>query len=210
MTFTKSKLLAAASAVVLVVIAIRLGDRRINHWPVANISATDGPIICFGDSLVAGVGKEARDGSYPAQLALILERDVAALGVPGETAQDGLERLARESQIRNCPVIVTLGGNDLLQRQPWEQTEEALRGIFAELQRRGCLVAYTGVQGIAGGQAKHRRLCKHAGVILIPDLLDEITGNSDLKSDLIHPNDAGYRVIAEKVAAYLRPFLEQR
>ena len=41
-------------------------------------------------------------------------------------------------------------------------------------------------------------------VPLEPDALEEILGDRELKSDLIHPNARGYRVLAERIAAALR------
>ncbi|MDT8391744.1 MAG: GDSL-type esterase/lipase family protein [Lentisphaeria bacterium] len=182
--------------------------RKINNWDVSNLSARDEKIVCFGDSLVAGVGAKEPTGSYPAQLSRALNREVIALGKPGETSQQGLKRLREHPEITQCPVIVTLGGNDLLRRLPWAETEAALSGIFTELRRRGCLVAFTGIEVLGGNRKKHKRLCKRNGVILIPDVLGDISNEKTLKNDPIHPNDAGYRIMAERVAEHLKPFLQ--
>ena len=184
-------------------------SRRINDWPIVNAGSTTGALVCFGDSLVAGVGAETKESSYPARLSALLKRPVRALGVPGETTASGLKRLKHTPEINHCPVVVTLGGNDLLQRVAWTETSANLEAIFRELQRRGCLVAYTGIEALGVGFKDHKTLCRENGVLLIPDFLGGISNNPKLKSDLIHPNDAGYKQVAERVADVLRGFSDQ-
>jgi lysophospholipase L1-like esterase len=43
------------------------------------------------------------------------------------------------------------------------------------------------------------------GAILIPNILEDVIGNRKLMSDPIHPNDAGYKVIAERFFEAMRP-----
>jgi hypothetical protein len=46
------------------------------------------------------------------------------------------------------------------------------------------------------------------GAVLIPDILRGVLGNPDLKSDAIHPNAKGHRLIADRVITTLRPLLK--
>jgi lysophospholipase L1-like esterase len=48
-------------------------------------------------------------------------------------------------------------------------------------------------------------LADQTGTNLIPNILDGIMGNRKLMSDPIHPNDAGYKIIAEKFKKALHP-----
>ena len=183
----------------------------VNHWDIANLPVEPGPLLCFGDSLVAGYGASSADHAYPAQLARLLERPVIPVGTPGQTAAEGLEKLRANPRLTAPLVVVTLGGNDILRRVPLEETAKALGEIFAELQRRGSTVAFTAVESPVPGSSRpemYRRICRRHGVILIPDILDGILADASLLSDSIHPNDRGYRVVAERIAAVLRPFLE--
>ena len=41
-------------------------------------------------------------------------------------------------------------------------------------------------------------------LVFIEDLIPEILGDSDLKSDAIHPNASGYRMMAETIHAALQ------
>ena len=53
----------------------------------------------------------------------------------------------------------------------------------------------------------YEQLCKETGAILIPNILDGIMGNRQLMSDSIHPNDAGYTIMAERFYRALKPYL---
>ena len=44
----------------------------------------------------------------------------------------------------------------------------------------------------------YRKLAEDTGAILIPNIFEGIMGNRKLMSDPIHPNDAGYKIIAER------------
>lgn len=181
----------------------------VNTWEIANLPVQAGPILCFGDSLVAGYGAEDPEKSYPAHLARILQREVVRLGTLGQTAEEGLHEVRKTPAIRAPLVVVTLGGNDILRRIPVEKTVSALETLFEELQDRGSVVAFTAVEGIVAGiraEAYHS-LCREHGVILVPDILDGILMDDDLRSDQIHPNGAGYRIMAERVAERLSPYL---
>lgn len=178
-------------------------------WPLVNPphGPLTGPLLCVGDSLVAGTGAETPDESYPGQLArLLTPLQVGAAGFPGDTAADSWRRVREHPRFAAAIVIVTTGGNDLLERRPWAATEPALDALFRELQERGALVVYTGVEPPFGWRLRWRQraLCRRRGVLFVPDILDGIFTDPALKADPIHPNGAGYAVMAERVASVLR------
>lgn len=208
------KLLVIAAAAVLggVGLLLWLRPARVNTWEIRNLAAVrDGPVLCFGDSLVEGIGASSPAASYPAMLGRELGCRVDARGVSGMTVSEGLAELRENPLVEGGLVVVTLGGNDILRQVPLAETREALRGLFAELQARGCGVAYTEVLGIlSGSRARmHREVCRECGVILIPDVLDGILGDDNLLADSIHPNDAGYALMAQRVAAVLRKYRQR-
>jgi lysophospholipase L1-like esterase len=45
------------------------------------------------------------------------------------------------------------------------------------------------------------------GAVLVPDILGDILGKGSLMADGIHPNGEGYRIMAERVAKTLKPYL---
>jgi lysophospholipase L1-like esterase len=160
---------------------------------------------------VAGIGADAPGSAYPDWLEQRLDTDVLAYGLPGDTAEEGLLRLLRTAEIRGGIVVVTLGGNDILRKVPWETTRESLGALFQELQARGCLVAFTSLHPMFDGSrsADYRRLCRDFGVILVPDVLADIIDRPALRTDPIHPNEEGYRIFADHVADVIRPHLRK-
>ncbi|MCH2202752.1 MAG: GDSL-type esterase/lipase family protein [Fuerstiella sp.] len=186
----------------LLLLACGCGSPSLTNNPPRNLT-----ICCFGDSLVTGVGASARETtSYPAQLGRILNAEVTNWGASGDTTIDGVNRLGRFNDHKFGIVVVTLGGNDILRRVNWQETKENLAMIFSELTSTGNFVVFTGVVGpLNRARSKHYgTLCDIHGVLYVPDILDGITSNSGLLADQIHPNDDGYRLMAERIAKALR------
>lgn len=208
MTNTK-RLLLVAGVLAAGLFLWHVRSPRLNTWPMRNHPPGPGPVLCFGDSLVAGVGADTAADFFPRRLDERLNRRVAALGTPGMTTEEAVKRVRKDRRIVAPVVVVTLGGNDILQRVPLDETVENLRQLFAEFQRRGALVAYTGVDGPVGSRTKrYRKLCRAHGVILVPSILKGIRDEPSLRSDQIHPNAKGYGVMAARAAEVLRPYLE--
>jgi acyl-CoA thioesterase-1 len=106
-------------------------------------------------------------------------------------------------------VVVALGGNDLLQGLDPKATYANLERIVRRVKQRGMGVVLTGLQAppeIGAGYAKDYdavfpRLARAERVTLFPDLMAGIGRNPALKqSDAIHPNAAGVKIIAAKLA----------
>jgi lysophospholipase L1-like esterase len=173
--------------------------------------AVRGPWMAIGDSLTAGTGATAEE-AYPAALGRRLGLEILNLGVPGSTTADGLEQLPETLRLRPRVVLLCLGGNDSLQRQPLTQTFSNLAAIVDELQRSGAFVVLVGVRS-ASVLDQHRRsfasLAREKRVLLVPDILDGVFGNPRLMADTIHPNAAGYQRIAERIASALEPYLDE-
>ncbi|NOY79716.1 MAG: hypothetical protein GXP31_01795 [Kiritimatiellaeota bacterium] len=196
----------ATILLVLSMVFIRCRGGRLNSWRLVNAPPGPGPIVCFGDSLVAGVGAGTAEESYPARLGVLLGRPVEAYGYPGFTAEQGRRKLEETPALGGSVVVVTLGGNDILRKVPVETTCRHLEWIFTELQRRGAVVVFTEVLGLFSDRRsrRYRELCRRRGVAVVPDVLKGILTSPGLKADTIHPNGAGYRIMAEKVARTVR------
>jgi len=169
--------------------------------------APDAVVLAFGDSLTAGTGAEEA-AAYPAVLARLIGRRVVNAGVPGELSGEGRGRLpSLLDEHRPQLLILCHGGNDLLRRREPGAIDDNLRGMIREAQSRGIGVLLVGVP--APNLARtvpdfYRRL---AGDMKIPyegEVLSRIEGDHSLKSDPIHPNAAGYRLFAERIAARLK------
>ena len=102
-------------------------------------------IVAFGDSLTYGTGAKVEE-SYPAVLEQMTGRTVVRVGVPGEVTAGGLSRLPGVlDEHRPRLVIVCLGGNDMLRKNPPENIEANLREILKIIKARGADAVLVGV-----------------------------------------------------------------
>lgn len=168
---------------------------------IVNYPPKNERIAALGDSLVFGTGATSGH-DFISILSRKLGRPITNFGVPGDTTADGLARLDTVTATDPGTVIVLLGGNDYLKKIPNEQTFANLRAIIGTLQERGAVVVLLGVRG---GVLRDNfldqfdSLAEATGVIYVPDVLRGLVGDAQYMSDAVHPNDAGYAQIAERV-----------
>ena len=164
-------------------------------------------IVAFGDSLTHGTGASTND-AYPAVLAALTGRTVINAGVPGDTTRSGLERLpAVLDEYKPRLVLLCLGGNDMLRKQPDAATENNLRLLVQTIRASGAEVVLIGVPEpkLFGGTPDfYGRLADDLKLALEGDVFNDVLKDNRLKSDPIHANAAGYRVVAERLAEFLR------
>jgi lysophospholipase L1-like esterase len=169
--------------------------------------AENAVVVAFGDSLTFGTGAGAGE-SYPEVLEQLIGHRVVKAGVPGEVSADSLPRLA-EVLDREHPALLLLchGGNDQLRRLDPRQTGENLRAMIRAARERGVAVALIAVPAPGlklAPPAIYKELAKEFSLPMEAEILADILADSSLKSAYIHPNAAGYRRLAEAVAALLR------
>ena len=173
---------------------------------IVNFPPKDGPIVAFGDSLIEGVG--ATTGvDLPALLSKKIGKPIINLGVSGETSAEGLVRIEKVTTLNPGVVLVLFGGNDFLKRISKAETFENIDQIILKLQESGAVVILLGIRGgllSDGYDGNFENLAKGRGVLYVPDVLDGIFGHPKLMSDGIHPNNAGYEKIADKIYPTLR------
>ncbi|MBX9904293.1 MAG: arylesterase [Burkholderiales bacterium] len=173
---------------------------------VAKLAPAD-VVLAFGDSLTYGTGAKAED-SYPIVLGQLIGRTVVRSGVPGEQTAGGLARLPEVlDEHKPRLVIVCLGGNDMLRKGTPANIEANLRKILTEIKSRGLDAMLIGVPTptlIANPPEFYSRLAKEFAIPYEGDIITSVLYKSDLKSDPIHPNAAGYRKVAEAVAELMR------
>jgi lysophospholipase L1-like esterase len=206
MTFTRrSVLVLVAIAGIALAWLLRAGPPR----PAP--PTTGRTVVAFGDSLVEGRG--ATPGNdFVSVLSRTLGTRIINAGRSGDTTRTALERLDRDVLSRNPKmVIVLLGGNDFLRRVPVEETFANLQKIVERIRDRGAAVILVGVSvGLLSDPYadEYDALARRAGAGLVPDILDGVLGRRDLMADSIHPNDRGYRIMAERVEPVVRGVLE--
>jgi len=191
-----------ALLVVLALLAAACGDA-----PKLAPLAPDAVVLAFGDSLTYGTGASESE-SYPAQLEGLIGRKVVRAGVPGEVSAQALRRLPGELDEHQPQLLVLcIGGNDFLRNLGMAQAAANVQTMVAVARQRGIDVLLIGTPergltvtppGFYAEIAEQHRIPYEGSVI------GEILRNSELKSDTIHPNARGYRLIAERVAELLR------
>src|SRR3990172_4934538 len=169
--------------------------------------APDAIVVAFGDSLTYGTGAN-EEQSYPAQLARITGRRVVREGVPGEVSATGLARLPAVLDAHQPRLLILChGGNDFLRRLPKAQAAENVRAMIRLAKDRGIEVLLIGTPEIGFTLTPPEFYAEIANQFSIPyegDVITKILRNGELKSDQIHPNAQGYRLMAERVADLLK------
>jgi acyl-CoA thioesterase-1 len=169
--------------------------------------APDAVVLAFGDSLTHGTGASDAQ-SYPAQLEQLIGRRVVRAGVPGEVSAAALARLpaALEAAAPKL-LILCIGGNDFLRNLSTSAAAQNVRAMVRLARDRGIDVVLIGTpeKGILlTPPAFYAEIAEAFDVPYEGKVIGQVLRDSALKSDPIHPNAQGYRLIAERIAALLR------
>ncbi len=159
----------------------------------------DATIVAFGDSLVRGVGAKS-SGGFVGVLEQDLGIQVDNLGVSGDTTADAYNRVSQVIALDPDVVIISLGGNDFLQRKNKDDVIQNLERIISTIHRSGSSVILLEVPGYFG---MHRTIAKDTGTGYVSNILSGLIGKDEYMFDSIHPNDAGYKKIALKIRPVL-------
>ncbi len=179
-------------------------------------------IVFYGDSITAGYGVDLNE-AYPAEIERILKKkgysvEVINAGSSGETSAGGVTRI---NWILKKPAdifILELGGNDGLRGLPLSETKKNLQTILDQVKTKNpntkLIVAGMEVPPNLGQEytAEFRNifpsLAKNNQALLIPFILENVGGYPELnQTDGIHPNAAGHKKVAEKVAGIIEKML---
>lgn len=194
----------AAAPLLLAVILLSTGCGGKPRIDPLTASST---VVAFGDSLTSGSGARQAE-NYPSVLANILGCRVVNAGIAGEVSSAGLRRLPDVLQ-RDKPDLVILchGGNDMLGRKDPDHIRANLDAMIRQIKETGADVILVGVPKpglLLRSPGLYRELAKHHAIPYEADIVPDILSTRSLKSDRIHPNAAGYRRLAEAVAALIR------
>ena len=176
---------------------------------VTNVPSDGVNIVAFGDSLIEGVGA-SRGNDFVSILSRQIDEPIVNLGRSGDTTRDALARVDDILEQDPKVVLVLLGGNDYLQQIPEAETFANLEQIVQTIHQSGSAVLLLGVRGgilrdnfkgeFAALAEKHR-------TAYVSDVLDGLFGNRQLMADTVHPNGAGYQVMADRVQPELEAIL---
>src|SRR5437588_9314119 len=183
-------------------------------------------IVALGDSLTAGYGVSRKE-AYPA---LIGERmrsagyefEITNAGWSGDTTAGALQRLPEILRKKKIDIlIIELGINDAFRGAPIEEMRANLQAIIDQTRARhpDASIIVAGMQlpiDSSDGYVRavgemFGRLAEKNHAALIPYLLEGVGGDPELNQpDLVHPNAAGQRIMAENVWRVLEPILRAR
>jgi acyl-CoA thioesterase-1 len=179
-------------------------------------------VVFLGDSLTAGYGLDAEQ-AYPSLIQQRLrdaglDADVVNAGVSGDTSAGGLRRVDWSLDGNVRVLVVALGGNDALRGLSTDELRRNLAAIIERARQRGVTVVLAGMEappnlGRAYASAfrqVYRDLAAQYRIALIPFLLEGVAGRPNLnQADLIHPNAAGARKMADLVGPYVERALRE-
>ena len=183
---------------------IACGQKTPKNYPNNN---TD--IIAFGDSLTYGYGAK-KEESYPAYLSKMTGRDIINLGISGDTSAMGLARINEIEKYSPYMVLIEFSANDFFRKIPKQNTEQNLRQIVQNVQNLGAIAVLVDTGGAYPMEAYtkiQKQISKEYNALFIPGIMNGIYNKKNLKSDQIHPNEEGYKIIAAKVKKEIEKYL---
>ena len=179
-------------------------------------------LVCFGDSLTAGLGTGPGQ-SYPDYLQTDLDQlhyhyRVDNEGVSGDTTKDGVERLPGILALHPVVAVVEFGGNDGLRGLRVEDTRANLDTIVKTLKGAGIKVALAGItlppdygpDYIAQFNETYRLLAQKYHVPMLPFLLKDAYGVPGMmQRDNTHATAKGNAIVAKNVVPLVTPLLKR-
>lgn len=174
--------------------------------PTIDTIDSQSTILAFGDSLTKGYGAKP-EASYPSQLAKILNCQVINAGVNGQQTAAGLKRLPEALKQKPDLVILCFGGNDLLRKKPHATIKANLAQMIELIQAQDADIILLGVPSpniLLKVPSFYQELADEYQVVYYESLIPKILGKRQFKSDYIHPNTKGYRIIAEQLAKVIK------
>ena len=198
-------------------------DEQRAQAELANTGDKRPALVCFGDSLTAGLGV-GQGQSYPDDL----QRDLDALGhdyrvvnqgVSGNTTKDGIARLKDVLSLKPEIAVVEFGGNDGLRGLPVSETETNLDQIVRTLKAAGVRVALAGItlppdygeDYIRRFDAMYAQIAKKCDVPMLPFLLKDVYGEPGMmQRDQTHATAKGNEQVARNVLGLVRPLLRKK
>jgi acyl-CoA thioesterase I len=167
----------------------------------------DAVILAFGDSLTYGKGAKENE-SYPDVLESLTGRSVINEGISGEVSAEGLLRLPELlDEYQPDLLVLCHGGNDLLRKQNLTTMESNVRKMIQLAKARNIPVVLLGVPkpGVfLSTYEGYNEIASETGVVFIENLILDVLTDNSLKSDSVHPNKNGYKVMAETIYSTLQ------
>lgn len=176
-------------------------------------------VLAIGDSLTRGFGADGQ--GYAEQLQPLLaqqpgRQDVVVhnLGINGEQSAGLAARIdAALAEHKPAVVLITSGGNDILRRVPEDETRRELAEVVKRVRAAGAHPVLFAVPrpslaaaaGMPSDHAMYAALADELKLQVLPGVVAGVLAKPELRSDQIHPNAAGYALMARAAADALAP-----
>jgi acyl-CoA thioesterase-1 len=166
-------------------------------------------VLALGDSLTFGLGADPQE-TYPTVLAGLTGWNVVNAGISGDTSAGALARLP-ELLREHAPtlVIVSIGGNDFLQRLPLADTRANVRAICTQARASGAQVLLVAIPELnimaavgraLGDHPLYAELARELKIPLHAGGWSGVLSDPALRSDAVHANAGGYALFARGLA----------
>ena len=181
-------------------------------------------ILFFGNSLTAGMGLDMEQ-AFPALIqnkidSLNLDFRVVNAGLSGETTASGKNRLNWVLKQKADIFVLELGANDGLRGIPLKETRKNLQIIIDNVKQKnqsteiilaGMMIPPNmGETYTTQFQNIYPALAKENNLYLIPFILEDVAGISDLnQEDGIHPTAEGHKIVAKNVWIILKQLIQK-
>lgn len=190
---------------IVIIFIFQFLDKDSEKFEGGFMLAPDTKIVAFGDSITYGHGL-AREKSYPSILETLLGTAVINEGISGETSTRGLQRLPQVLENHKPQILIIChGGNDILQKSSLVTAKENIAKMIQLAKQKNIHVILVGVpkfEILTLSTAEfYYELSKEFNVPLEDTVLEQVLDNPEFKLDKVHPNEAGYRMLANKLAS---------
>jgi acyl-CoA thioesterase-1 len=169
--------------------------------------ASDATIVAFGDSLTDGVGA-SKGKAYPDVLSELTGLEVINAGVSGEVTAEGVQRLPLVLETHNPQLVILMeGGNDILRNLNQAQTKANLSKMIEMIRLSGAEVVLMGIPEknlFSDSAGFYEELAREHKVVFDGETMSDLLKTRSYKSDSIHLNNQGYRVLAETIYELLQ------
>lgn len=171
--------------------------------PVFEKLSSEAVILAFGDSITYGTGA-SKDSNYPNILSKFSFHKVINSGVPGEVTQAGVSRLPGLLDKHQPELLLLIhGGNDMIRKIPPQQIANNLKQMINEAKQRNIKVVMLGVPKpslfLLDSAEIYSQVAEELNIPIDLQTLPKILSDNTLKSDAIHPNQKGYKILAESI-----------
>jgi len=189
---------------IIAIVVLNFFDNSSEEFDGAIMLPMDTKVLAFGDSITYGYNVD-KDKSYPSQLSMLLHTDVINAGINGEMTSEGLRRLpGLLEKYKPQILIITHGGNDILRRKSLIKAKDNIKKMIEIAREKNIHVVLVGVPMIEvlslSTAQIYTEIATELNVPIDDTSLENILGDNYLTIDQVHPNEEGYKILANSLA----------